>query len=74
MIKLYKGYNLDILSKRTIKRGLKWDRLFNKRYEIDKRPLTDKTLKIRAKISRKMDDLRSSKDLLIRYNLHYKRG
>jgi hypothetical protein len=74
MIKLYKGYDLTILTKKTIKKGLKWDKLFDKKYEIDKRPLTDKSLKIRAKISHKMEALRSYKDALIRYNLNYKRG
>lgn len=74
MTKLYKGYNLNIISKKTIKKGLKWDVLFDKKYEIDKKPLTNKSLKIRAKISRKMDKLKEYKDALINYKMNYKRG
>ena len=73
-VKLYKGYNLNTVSKKTIKRGLKWDKLFELKYKINCMAWNNKTLKKRARISKKMDKLKEYKDALINYKMNYKRG
>lgn len=73
-VKLYKGYDTSIISKKTIKRGLKWDKLFELKYNINCMVWNNKTLKKRAKLSHKMDRLAVYKDALINYKMNYKRG